>query len=241
MDYDTALKQAQDLGFAETDPIMDVGGYDAKYKLIIAAAHAYGVVIDPEKVFNFGIQNLAASDIQYAKEKNIKIKLVPVAKELDDKHVTLFVLPKFVTETEFLYNVEYEYNGVTVQAAFADQQFFFGKGAGGHPTGSAVLSDIAALRYDYQYEYKKTKGSQGLNFTNDIELNIYLRYDDEELVKLLDFINIKENYYSGTYKYVIGKVNLQKLIDNQARIYSDKAFIAFADQLTGVSLAPAKK
>ncbi|MGF7080786.1 homoserine dehydrogenase [Mucilaginibacter sp. UYCu711] len=241
LDYDAALKQAQDLGFAETDPISDVGGFDAKYKLIIAAAHAYGVVIDPEKVFNFGIQNLAAQDIQYAREKNLKIKLVPVAKELDDKHVTLFVLPKFVNETEFLYNVEYEYNGVTVQAAFADQQFFFGKGAGGHPTGSAVLSDIAALRYDYQYEYKKTKESKGLNFTNDIELNIYLRYDNEELVELLDFINIKERYYSGTYKYVIGKVNLQKLIENESRIYSDKAFIAFADQLTGVSLAPAQK
>ncbi|MBC7400365.1 MAG: homoserine dehydrogenase [Mucilaginibacter sp.] len=241
LDYDSALKQAQDLGFAETDPISDVGGYDSKYKLIIAAAHAYGVIIDPEKVFNFGIQNLAANDIQYAREKNLKIKLVPVAKELDDQHVTLFVLPKFVNETEFLYNVEYEYNGVTVQAAFADQQFFFGKGAGGHPTGSAVLSDIAALRYDYQYEYKKTKESKGLNFTNDIELNIYLRYDDEELVQLLDFINIKERYYSGTYKYVIGKVNLQKLIENQSRIYADKAFIAFADQLTGVSLAPAQK
>lgn len=241
LDYSAALKQAQDLGFAETDPISDVGGYDAKYKLIIAAAHAYGVVIDPEKVFNFGIQNLAANDIQYAREKNLKIKLVPVAKELDDEHVTLFVLPKFVNETEFLYNVEYEYNGVTVQAAFADQQFFFGKGAGGHPTGSAVLSDIAALRYDYQYEYKKTKESKGLNFTNDIELNIYLRYDNEELVELLDFINIKERYYSGTYKYVIGKVNLQKLIENQSRIYTDKAFIAFADQLTGVSLAPAQK
>jgi homoserine dehydrogenase len=241
MDYDTALKQAQDLGFAETDPISDVGGYDAKYKLIIAAAHAYGVVIDPEKVFNFGIQNLAAQDMQYAREKNLKIKLVPVAKELDDEHVTLFVLPKFVNETEFLYNVEYEYNGVTVQAAFADQQFFFGKGAGGHPTGSAVLSDIAALRYDYQYEYKKTKGSRGLNFTNDIELNIYLRYEDEELVELLDFKTINERYYSGTYKYVTGKVNLQKLIDNQSRIYADKAFIAFADQLTGVSLASASK
>jgi homoserine dehydrogenase len=237
LDYDSALKQAQDLGFAETDPISDVGGYDAKYKLIIAAAHAYGVVIDPDKVFNFGIQNLAAQDIQYAREKNLKIKLVPVAKELDDEHVTLFVLPKFVNETEFLYNVEYEYNGVTVQAAFADQQFFFGKGAGGHPTGSAVLSDIAALRYDYQYEYKKTKDSRGLNFTNDIELNIYLRYEDEELVKLLDFKTINERYYSGTYKYVTGKVNLQKLIENESRIYADKAFIAFADQLTGVSLA----
>jgi homoserine dehydrogenase len=239
LDYDSALKQAQDLGFAETDPISDVGGFDSKYKLIIAAAHAYGVIIDPEKVFNLGIQNLAASDIQYAREKNLKIKLVPVAKELDDQNVSLFVLPKFVNESEFLYNVEYEYNGVTVQAAFADQQFFFGKGAGGHPTGSAVLSDIAALRYDYQYEYKKIKGATGLNFTNDIELCIYLRYDDEELVTLLDFVEIKERYYSGTYRYVIGKVNLQKLIENQARIAADNAFVAFADQLTGISLATA--
>ncbi|MDB5115075.1 MAG: hom [Mucilaginibacter sp.] len=239
MDYDAALKQAQDLGFAETDPIMDVGGFDAKYKLIIAAAHAYGVVIDPEKVFNLGIQNLAANDIQYAREKNLKIKLVPVAKELDNEHVTLFVLPKFVNETEFLYNVEYEYNGVTVQAAFADQQFFFGKGAGGHPTGSAVLSDIAALRYGYQYEYKKAKESKGLNFTNNIELNVYLRYEDERLVEALNFINIKERYYSGTYKYVIGKINLQDLINNQSQIAADKAFVAFADQLAGVNLAGA--
>src|ERR1700743_1673568 len=136
LDYDTALKQAQDLGFAETDPTMDVGGYDAKYKLIIAASHAYGVIVKPEDVLNIGIQNLSASDLQYAREKGLKIKLVPVAKELDDRHVGMFVLPKFVSPDEFLYNVEYEYNGVTVQAAFADQQFFFGKGAGGHPPGS---------------------------------------------------------------------------------------------------------
>ncbi len=237
MDYGTALKQAQDLGFAETDPTEDVGGYDAKYKLIIAAAHAYGIVIDPEKVLNMGIQNLSAFDLQYAREKNLKIKLVPVAKELDDEHVALFVLPKLVNETEFLYNVEYEYNGVIVQAAFADQQFFFGKGAGGHPTGSAVLSDIAALRYDYQYEYKKAKESKGLNFTNDIELNVYLRYENEELIELLNFKHIEERYYSGAYKYVIGRLNLQSLIDNETSIYNDQAFVAFAGQLTEVSLA----
>ncbi|MGY4536570.1 homoserine dehydrogenase [Mucilaginibacter sp. UYNi724] len=240
LDYDTALKQAQNLGFAETDPTMDVGGYDAKYKLIIAAAHAYGVVINPEDVLNIGIQNLSPNDLQYAREKKLKIKLVPVAKELDDKHVTLFVLPKFVNETEFLYNVEYEYNGVTVQAAFADQQFFFGKGAGGHPTGSAVLSDIAALRYDYQYEYKKAKGATNLQFTNNVEVNIYLRYDDEALVDALEFEHIHERFYSGSYKFVIGKINLQKLIDNQQRIADTKAFVAFADQLTGVTLAAEK-
>ena len=239
LDYDTALKQAQDLGFAETDPTMDVGGFDAKYKLIIAAAHAYGVVIKPGDVLNIGIQNLSANDLQYAREKKLKIKLVPIAKELDDRHVTLFVLPKFVNETEFLYNVEYEYNGVTVQAAFADQQFFFGKGAGGHPTGSAVLSDIAALRYNYHYEYKKAKAVNDLRFTNNIEINIYLRYEDEALVEALGFEHIWERFYSGSYKFVIGKINLQKLIDNQQRISDNKAFVAFADQLTGVSLASA--
>ena len=241
LDYNSALKQAQDLGFAETDPTSDVGGFDAKYKLVIAAAHAYGVIVEPDEVFNLGIQNLAAQDLQYAREKNLKIKLVPVAKELDERNVALFVLPKFVNETEFLYNVEYEYNGVTVQAAFADQQFFFGKGAGGHPTGSAVLSDIAALRYNYQYEYKKAKEKTDLNFTNNIELNIYLRYDDESLVEVLNFEHIQERYYSGNYKFVIGKINLQNLIDNQNRISESKAFIAFADQLTGVSLASASK
>jgi len=237
MDYGTALRQAQELGFAETDPTSDVGGFDAKYKLVIAAAHAYGVVVHPDEVFNLGIQNLSASDLQYAREKNLKIKLVPVAKELDDRHVALFVLPKFVNENEFLYNVEYEYNGVIVQAAFADQQFFFGKGAGGHPTGSAVLSDIAALRYDYQYEYKKAKERANLNFTNNIELNIYLRYEDDAIVDALNFSEIHERYYSGSYKFIIGKLNLQNLIDNQQLIAANKAFVAFADQLTGVNLA----
>src|ERR1700743_2398359 len=237
LDYNSALKQAQDLGFAETDPTMDVGGFDAKFKLVIAASHAYGVVVKPEEVFNLGIQNLSAYDLQYAREKNLKIKLVPVAKELDDRHVALFVLPKFVNESEFLYNVEYEYNGVIVQAAFADQQFFFGKGAGGHPTGSAVLSDISALRYDYGYEYKKAKGNKALQFTNDVELKVYLRYEDDTLVDALNFKHIHERYYSDAYKFVIGTVNLQSIIKNQQQIADSKSFIAFADELANVNLA----
>ncbi|GAB3925749.1 homoserine dehydrogenase [Mucilaginibacter myungsuensis] len=241
LDYDAALKEAQDLGFAETDPTSDVGGYDAKYKLVIAAAHAYGIVVKPEDVLNIGIQTLSANDLKYAREKRLKIKLVPVAKELDEQNVAMFVLPKFVNENEFLYNVDYEYNCVTVQAAFADQQFFYGKGAGGHPTGSAVLSDIAALRYDYQYEYKKAKLRTDLKFTNDIELNVYLRYEDEALVDVLNFIHIHERFYSDSYKFVLGKIGLQDLIANQQRISDNKAFVAFADQLTGVSLASALK
>src|ERR1700759_5588270 len=68
LDYASALKLAQDLGFAETDPTMDVGGFDAKFKLVIAESHAYGVVVKPEEVFNLGIQSLSAYDLQYARE-----------------------------------------------------------------------------------------------------------------------------------------------------------------------------
>jgi homoserine dehydrogenase len=237
LDYDTALKQAQDLGFAETDPTSDVGGFDAKYKLVIASSHAYGVVVKPEEVLNIGIQTLSAYDLQYAKEKSLKIKLVPVAKELDDKHVAMFVLPRFVSSGQFLYNVDNEYNGVVVQAAFADQQFFFGKGAGGHPTGSAVLSDIAALRYDYQYEYKKTHEKKDLKFTNDIELNIYLRYDDESLVEALGFSHIQERYFSGNFRFVIGTVKLKNLIANQLRISTESAFVACVGDLKEITLS----
>ena len=145
LDYPTALKQAQDLGFAESDPTLDVGGFDAKSKLVIAVSHAYGVLTNPDDVFNIGIQNISPKDIQYAKEKNYKIKLVPTAVEFGERQVVLYVIPRLVQPDDFLFNVENEYNGVIVQAAFADQQFFFGKGAGGHPTGSAVLSDIAAI------------------------------------------------------------------------------------------------
>ncbi len=117
-----------------------------------------------------------------------------------------------------------------VQAAFADQQFFFGKGSGGHPTGSAVLSDITALRYDYHYEYKKAAETEGLQFTNDIDLEIYLRYNREELVGTLNFDHVTERFYSERFKFIIGKIKLKNLIAHQHRISQDKAFIAVANQ-----------
>src|SRR5690606_5124949 len=128
LEYATALKQAQDLGFAETDPTLDVGGFDAKFKLAIVASHAYGLYVDPDAILNIGIGKLAAPDVQFAREKNFKIKLVPTAREIDDSAVIMYVLPKLVGSDNILYNVENENNGVLVKAAFADEQFFYGKG-----------------------------------------------------------------------------------------------------------------
>lgn len=232
LEYGVALKQAQDLGFAESNPILDVGGYDPKFKLAIATAHAYGLFINPDKILNIGIQNLSEHDIKYAREKNFKIKLVPTARKISTKQIVTYVLPKFVKSDDFLYNVENEYNGVTVQAAFADKQFFFGKGAGGHPTGAAVLSDIAALRYDYRYEYKKYHQHNGLVHTDNVNIEVYLRYTHEYTLDKLQIDNIIERFSRNDYKYVIGNVSLKSLLANRDLLEQKDVFIAHTGRYT---------
>ncbi len=224
--YGDALRKAQELGFAETDPTLDVGGYDAKFKVCIAAAHAYGLFINPDDVLNIGIQNLQLSDMKYVSEKGQKLKLVPVAKKRNDNEVSIYVLPKLVERDDFLYNVENEYNGVSVQAAFADQQFFFGKGAGGHPTGAAVFSDISALRYDYRYEYKKTLVEEKVDFNNEEVIQVYLRFNQQRLLQELPFISIDETFSCKQYHYVVGSVRLADIFNAKDAILADGAFIA---------------
>jgi homoserine dehydrogenase len=233
LDYEDALKQAQELGFAETDPLLDVGGYDAKYKLLIAAAHAYGAFVKPEEVLNIGIQNFSIADLHFAQEHKLKIKLVPTAKKLDDKEIALYVIPRLVPKSDFLYNVENEYNAVSVKAAFADQQLFYGKGAGGHPTGSAVLSDIAALRYDYRYEYKKYHNDFRLKLQNEHVLPVYIRYKSDDVIDQVRFDFIAEQHKSVELKYVLGGIKISELIARRSILESDGAFIAQAGALTG--------
>jgi len=225
-EYADALKKAQELGFAETDPTLDVGGYDPKYKLAIVASHAYGSYINPDAILNLGIDKLAAQDIRFAKEKNLKIKLIPKAQEVNGEKIVLYVLPQFIGSENMLFNVENENNGVLVKAAFADEQFFYGKGAGGHPTGSAVLSDIAALRYGYKYEYKKHLSASNIDFSNDFELKVYLRYTDDQLVEKLNFTEIIERYYAPDFKYVIGTLNLNQIIEHRDAVHQDGVFLA---------------
>ncbi len=224
--YTAALKKAQELGFAETDPTLDVGGFDALNKLCILVAHAYGLFVKPEEVFNFGIQSLSAHDFQFAREKGLKIKLLAQVQKVDSGTVTAFVIPQLVRPDDYLYNVENEYNGVTVQAAFADRQFFMGKGAGGHPTGSAVLSDISASRYAYRYEYRKLSQHKNLTYTTAVTLEIYLRYHDEADLELLQLGYISEKYSGRNFHYVIGEVSLAHLLTIREELASRDLFIA---------------
>jgi homoserine dehydrogenase len=230
LSYDAALKQAQDLGFAETDPTNDVEGFDAKYKAIILAAHAFGLFVKPEKVFNFGISTLSTWDVNYAKEKGLKLKLVPTIKKHNDGSVSIFVLPQLVNSTNYLFNVENEFNGVIVEGAFSDKQFLSGKGAGGHPTGSAVLSDISALSYEYKYEYKKYKQNNDVQFNNDILVKVYLRYEDDNFIKQLKFDEIFVKHTSDKFKYVIGTIPVEELVKYQDYIREHKLFVALTKE-----------
>lgn len=211
IDYDIALEEARAKGFAESDPTLDVGGWDAKYKLCIITGHAYGLFLDPEEVFHYGIKTVSKFDMTYAREKGFKIKLVPFVGKTSEDTITSFVLPRFISTDKYLFNVDYEYNGVITEAAFADKQFFSGKGAGGHATGSAVLSDISANSYGYRYEYKKYQQGMVTNYTRDYKLEVYLRYNNERDRDLFNFDEISEFYSSRSYKYVIGIINLQTL------------------------------
>lgn len=225
VDYNVALNEAREKGFAESDPTLDVEGWDAKYKLCIITGHAYGLFLDPDEVFHYGINHISRFDIQYAREKGFKIKLVPYVGKTSDSTITGFVLPRFISSDKYLYNVDYEYNGVITEAAFADKQFFSGKGAGGHATGSAVLSDISANSYGYRYEYKKYQQGTVSYYTRDHKIEIYLRYKNENDRDLFGFEEVSEYFSGKLYKYAIGIVNLKRLYELREQLPRMDVFI----------------
>jgi homoserine dehydrogenase len=212
--YVEALAEAQQKGYAESNPVMDTGGFDAKYKLLILVAHAFGVVAQPEDIYNIGIDKLGELELNYAKEKGYKIKLVAYAEKTADGKIRAFVLPKFLQKTDKLYSVDDVFNGVKTKSYFSDVQFFVGKGAGAYPTASAVLSDISALSYDYRYEYKKLGQSETIEKDGEIYLKIFLRHEAGSARQLRKyFVEINESYLNHESGYIIGSISLQNLKD----------------------------
>jgi len=214
LDFRDALLLAQQLGFAESNPKLDVEGYDAVNKWTLLLAHAYGIVKHPDDLLFNGIQNIQASDAYVARAKNQQIKLVAQAKKLQNGKVTAFVLPQFVKHDEHLAFVKNEYNGVVIESGFADKQFFYGKGAGSFPTASAVLSDIAALRYHYRYEYKKLYHHTPHELSEDVYLRVYVSFDDLALIPRERFEWIEEWHAQEERKYLVGVIAFSELKNN---------------------------
>ncbi|MFT4062011.1 MAG: homoserine dehydrogenase [Edaphocola sp.] len=213
LEFATALKLAQGLGFAESDPKLDVEGYDAANKWTFLLTHAYGIIAPTSDILFNGIQNIQLTDAQLAAEKGYEIRLVAQAKKLKDGKVAAAVLPQFVGKSDQLSFVKNEYNGVVIESGFADKQFFYGKGAGSFPTASAVLSDISALRYGYRYEYKKLYHHKPLELSADYYLNVFISADDLNAIPVKDFEWIYE-WHSGTNRsYLTGVIHYGKLRD----------------------------
>jgi homoserine dehydrogenase len=229
--YAEALKAAQDLGFAESDPSLDVKGFDPKFKLTIAIAHTFGVFVKPENVINVGIDRISAVDLKYAKENNLTIKLVARAYKLEGQIVG-FVAPQFIPADHMLASVRNEYNAVLVEGAFAEKQVFIGKGAGGYPTGSAVLSDISALTFDYRYEYKKFTQGEGFSFTNNAKVDVVISFQEKSAISPADFETFKGGYQGNGHQYMTGSITLETLQSFSKR---DDISVILAPQLNLVA------
>lgn len=208
--YAEALKQAQDLGFAESDPRLDVQAFDPKFKLTIAIAHAFGVFVKPENIINIGIDKISDLDLKFARDNGYAIKLIARAVRIDGK-VYALVAPQFIEAQNPLSNIRLEYNAVQLQGAFADKQLFVGKGAGSYPTGSAVLSDISALTYDYRYEYKKVHQLPKNSFSDDWSIEAFVRFPQGENVAISDFGKTQSGYAANGQQYRIGQADFGKL------------------------------
>jgi homoserine dehydrogenase len=205
---------AQQLGFAESNPKLDIGGFDAANKLSILLAHSFGVIAGIDQFIFNGIENISLLDAEFAKEKRFSIKLVANAQKLKNGKLAAFVLPQFVSHTDDLYHVQNEFNAVTTESAFADKHFFKGKGAGAFPTASAVLSDISALRYNYKYEYKKIYHQTDTTLTNDFYLKVFISVDDLSKINKEHFEWIEDLHNGLQYSWMVGSIHAEKLFSS---------------------------
>ena len=142
LDFDTVLRQAQELGYAEADPTFDIEGVDAAHKASIMSALAFGIPVQFDKAHVEGISQLSRTDIEYAEQLGYRIKLLGITRRREGEGVELRVHPTLVPERRLIANVEGAMNAVVVQADAVGTTLYYGQGAGSEPTASAVIADL---------------------------------------------------------------------------------------------------
>ncbi|BAK69866.1 homoserine dehydrogenase [Aliarcobacter butzleri] len=177
VNYDEILKEAQELGYAEADPTFDVGGYDAAHKLLILGSIAYGIDVKPEEILIEGIENITKADIEFAKEFEYSIKLLGIAKKVGNE-IELRVHPVLIPEDKMIAKVDGVMNGISVVGDKVGETMYYGAGAGGNATASAVVANIIDIA-------RKGKGSPMLGFEKQ----------PGEKITLMPKENIQTKYY----------------------------------------------
>lgn len=174
-EFNAALKEAQELGYAEADPTFDIGGFDAAHKLLILASIAYGIDARPDDILIEGIAQITQEDIAFAKEFGYHLKLLGIAKK-DGDFIELRVHPTFLPQEAMLGKVDGVMNAISVVGDCVGETLYYGAGAGGEATASAVISDII--------EIARTKSSPMLGFKTT-----------SHALKLKPIANVTSAYY----------------------------------------------
>jgi homoserine dehydrogenase len=225
LEFAEALKKAQELGFAESNPESDVEAFDPLYKTVILALHGFGIILDPHKITRLGITTLKKGDLDFAVKNNYRIKLVPTIQRLSENRLSAYVIPKFIPKDQQLAKVDNEFNGVIVEGQFSGEQFFVGRGAGSLPTGAAVLSDISALSFSYSYENKKLRQEQNIQYSDDIKLNVYVSSSKASDLEIFNFEDTYEDFKKNGFYYRIGKIGLSEINQLASLIRNKKIFV----------------
>ncbi len=142
LSYEAALAEAQDKGYAEADPALDVNGWDAAHKAILLASLAYGFPIDPTDVYVRGIQKVRPIDVSFAEKLGYVIKLLSIVRHHDDGRIELRTQPCFLPTEHILASVNGVFNAVALHGDAVGESMFYGEGAGQDPTASSVMADI---------------------------------------------------------------------------------------------------
>lgn len=143
-DFSVALREAQELGYAEADPTFDIEGIDSAHKLTILSSLAYGIPLSYNDVYKEGITRITPDDIDFAKELDYKIKLLAITKTVDGE-VEMRVHPTMIPHNYMISKVDGVYNAIYVEGDAVGSTLYYGKGAGDMPTGSAVVADVVDI------------------------------------------------------------------------------------------------
>ena len=215
-DFDSTLKQAQDLGYAERNPEADIEGYDAVRKIAILASLAKGKTVNFEEIYTEGISKITAEDFKYAKAMGRSIKLLGKCKN-EDNQVVASVAPRLLAPDHPLFNVSGVVNGILVRGNMVDETMFYGKGAGKFPTASAVAADV-------------------IDCAKHIGKNIKILWEPEKLT-LSDLGNFERKYFvrmpadtaEETIQNIFGTVEMISVdgIDEKAFISGVRLMLTF--------------
>lgn len=204
LDFEEALKIAQNLGYVEANAALDLDGYDAAHKIYILTMNAFGTFFDFDKIKCTGIRNVTKKDMDYAKKLGYRIKLIAMSKKLENG-LGIDVSPTLVPMSEIVGNVMDAYNVVEITCDYLENVLFYGKGAGRYVTASAVVADIIKTA-------KKDVWTHDYDYTEDV----YPITSSKYYVRSEQPLNLNyDEYYSfgEDHIYITDKVELKDLED----------------------------